>query len=185
MPSDLSNMVEPVADPTAKPVKKSKKSDPSPLAELPQTKIEEAPKKVSPRSMWEVSIKVNGVEILTTAVDWTTSHSGTATLLAAQINTTVSSPEYSAAASGPAVVISAAAGSGIGPNGFSVEITTAGNVKVNNLAVGTNVIGTMNGGVAAASGQAQISTITVHLVDPPGEVDEQLLEDAREEVDIS
>lgn len=62
MPSDLSNMVEPVADPTAKPVKKSKKSDPSPLAELPQTKIEEAPKKVSPRSMWEVSIKVNGVE---------------------------------------------------------------------------------------------------------------------------
>lgn len=59
MPTDLSNMVEPVADPTAKPTKKTKAVAASPaLADLPQSDIVPEKPKVSPRSMWEVKIAI-------------------------------------------------------------------------------------------------------------------------------
>lgn len=101
------------------------------------------------------SIKVNGIEILNTSVDWTTSNSGTATLIATQINAFNSVPEYTAVATGQTVTISAVAGTGIGPNGFTVAITAAGNVTVDHAST------TMAGGVAAATGQAQVYTAAI------------------------
>lgn len=99
------------------------------------------------------NLKVNGVEILNVAVDWATSNSATATAIAAQINSFSSTPEYTAAAVGPIVTISAVAGSGAGPNGFVVAPTVGGNVTVSN--------GNMDGGVTAVSAQQQIWTATI------------------------
>ncbi len=76
------------------------------------------------------SVKANGVEILSVAVDWATSNSATATAVAAQINSYSSTPEYSATASGDMVTISAAVGTGDGPNGYELTVTIAGNVTV-------------------------------------------------------
>jgi hypothetical protein len=72
------------------------------------------------------SLKVNGVEILGSAIAWATSHSNTASLIAAQINTYVSSPEYTAVAAGDRVNIAAAASAGSTPNGYPVLATNAG-----------------------------------------------------------
>ncbi len=60
MPADLSNMTEPVADPTA-PVKKPKKTKTAdPLGDLPRIEAEpEKAPKVSPRCLWDVTA-VNG-----------------------------------------------------------------------------------------------------------------------------
>jgi hypothetical protein len=73
-------------------------------------------------------VEVNGVTITNAAVDWTTSNEVTAGLLAASINTKVSSPEYTAEANGNLVTIFAAESQGDTPNGFEVKITAAGNV---------------------------------------------------------
>src|SRR3546814_10899867 len=86
----------------------------------------------------------DGVDILGSAVDWTGSNSATATAVAAQINSNTSSPEYSATASGPTVIISAATGTGDGPNGFVVDGTVGGNVTLGNKV-------NMAGGVDAQS----------------------------------
>lgn len=94
------------------------------------------------------SIEVDGVEILDTAVDWTTSHSTTAVAVANQINTFNSTPEYTATVDGSTVIISAVAGSGATPNGFVVAVTAEGDVTVDNIA-------NMGGGVAAAGNTAQ------------------------------
>ena len=107
------------------------------------------------------SIKINGIEVLNTAVDWTTSNSGTATLVAAQINTYNSTPEYTATASGQTVTISAAAGSGATPNGFTVLIQPAGNVTVDSGSGGAAVTKSMSGGISAVSGVAQKNTVTI------------------------
>ncbi len=100
------------------------------------------------------SIKVNGIEILNTAVDWATSHSGTATNIQAQIDTYNSSPEYTANADGAVVTISAVAASGATPNGFTVAVVVAGDVTVSTPTA-------MAGGVAAVTGQAQVNTATI------------------------
>jgi len=103
----------------------------------------------------EVSgIKIDGIEIMSGGVDWTTSNSGTATLVAANITANTSSPNYNATAVGSTVNISAVAGSGASPNGFTVAVTVAGNVTIASIV-------DMGGGVTAATGQAQISTATV------------------------
>lgn len=84
----------------------------------------------SPGNNKITSVKVNGVEVLTTAVNWTTSNEATAALVAIQINTTVSVPEYIASASGNLVTISAATGVGAGANGYEVKVVAAGNVCI-------------------------------------------------------
>lgn len=76
------------------------------------------------------SVKVNGVETLNAAVDWVTDNMTTAEAIAVSINTKVSSPEYTATTNGQRVLISAVAGSGSSPNGFSVVVKAAGNVTV-------------------------------------------------------
>ncbi len=107
------------------------------------------------------SIKINGIEVLSVAVDWVTSNSVTAANVATQINSFASTPEYSATSSGQNVTISAAAGSGATPNGFTVAIDPDGNVTVDAGAAGAVVNKTMGGGVTAVSGQAQRNTITI------------------------
>ena len=100
------------------------------------------------------SITIDGVEVLNTAVDWTTSNSNTASLLKTQMDSYTSSPEYDTAVSGPTLTISAKATTGSGPNGFVVVVTVAGDVTV-------NADGTMTGGVDAVTAVAQVNTVTV------------------------
>lgn len=100
------------------------------------------------------SVTIDGVEVLGSAVDWTTSNSATATAIAAQITSYSSSPEYTAVAAGNVVTISAAAGTGSGPNGFVVADTPAGDLTLTSS-------GVMAGGSPAASSQAQITEATV------------------------
>ena len=100
------------------------------------------------------SVKVNGIEILNVAVDWATSHSGTATNIATQINAYASTPEYSASASGATVTISAAAGTGATPNGYTVAVVIGGDVIVGSIV-------NMAGGVTAVTGQKQKWTATI------------------------
>lgn len=107
------------------------------------------------------SIKVSGIEILNVAVDWVTSNTVTAANVAAQINTFVSAPEYSATSSGDTVHISAAAGTGATPNGFTVAIDPDGNVAIDNAVAGAIVNKTMTGGVDAIAGQKQKNTVTI------------------------
>lgn len=96
------------------------------------------------------SVTVNGVEILGANVLWTTSHDATAALVAARINSFTSSPQYTAAAVGAVVTISAAAGLGDSPNGFVVARTVAGTV--------TATVGNMASGV---DGVAQVTKFTI------------------------
>lgn len=76
------------------------------------------------------SIKVNGVEVLNSAVDWTTTHADTAAAVAAQINSYASSPEYTATSYKQTVIIIAGSGTGETPNGFEVVVAVGGDVTV-------------------------------------------------------
>lgn len=100
------------------------------------------------------SVLVDGIEVLNTPVGWVTSNSVTAGLVAAQITSYASNPEYTATAVGNRVVISAAAGTGITPNGFVVAPSVVGSVTIGN-------VNNMAGGSAAVAGVAQITTLTV------------------------
>ena len=68
-------------------------------------------------------ITVNSVNIMSGSVAFTTNLSTTATAVAANINAYASTPEYTAAAVGPVITISAAVGAGSDPNGFAVAVT--------------------------------------------------------------
>lgn len=97
-------------------------------------------------------ITVNAVSIISaTDVDWTGSNEQTAKNIAENINGNTSVPDYTAEAQGATVIISAATGTGTGPNGFAVVLTVAGNFTVDSLT------GTMSGG---ASGATTITEIT-------------------------
>lgn len=99
------------------------------------------------------SVTVDGVEVLGAQVNYTTSNSILAAAIASQINTYSSSPEYTASASGNVVTISAAAGTGSGPNGFVVAAAVDTGVTVDTA--------NMADGVDAVTGQPQITTLTV------------------------
>ncbi len=107
------------------------------------------------------SITISGVEVLNTAVDWVTSNDVTAANIATQINSYNSTPEYTATASGQTVTIKAAAGTGDGPNGFTVSIVPAGDVSVDSGAGGATATKAMGGGIDAVAGQKQKATITI------------------------
>lgn len=90
------------------------------------------------------AVTVDGVNILTDgAVAFDTSLAQTATNLAAAINRSESSPEYTASASDAVVTITAMRGSGASPNGFVVTAT---------LTTLTATYGDMAGGVDADNG---------------------------------
>lgn len=69
------------------------------------------------------AITVNGVNIMSGSVAFTTNLATTATAVAANINAHTSSPEYTAVAVGATITISAAAGVGSNPNGYVVAVT--------------------------------------------------------------
>lgn len=85
------------------------------------------------------AIDVNSVDVLGASVDWTTSHAATAALLAAQINTFASTPEYTATASGAIVTITAKITAGAGVNTFTVAATVAGDVTTTDVAMASGV----------------------------------------------
>jgi hypothetical protein len=100
------------------------------------------------------ALTVNGVSIITGAIDYTTSNEVFAQTIANDINTKVSSPEYNAVANGAVVTIQAVAGSGATPNGFVVSATVTGNVI---LCTGSF---TITDGTAAAGNQ--VTSVSVN-----------------------
>jgi hypothetical protein len=68
-------------------------------------------------------ITVNGVNIMSGAVSFTTNLSTTAAAVASNINAHTSSPEYTATSSGAVITVSAASAVGSDPNGFAVTVT--------------------------------------------------------------
>lgn len=101
-----------------------------------------------------VSLKVNAVDLLAAPIDWQLSNAVTAQTIADEINNTVTVPDYKAVVNGSSVVIQAAEGSGATPNGFVIELVTAGDV------VATQGSFTLTGGTFSA-GVNTISSITV------------------------
>ena len=69
-------------------------------------------------------ITVDGVNIMSGSVAFTTDLPTTATAVASNINSHTSSPEYTAAAVGAVITISAAIGAGSDPNGYELVVTT-------------------------------------------------------------
>lgn len=76
-------------------------------------------------------LKINGVSVISAPVEWSTSHEATAAAIAAAVNTSLSSPEYTATSVGARVNLIAAT-PGAAPNGFAVTFT------LNNLTVDPN-----------------------------------------------
>jgi hypothetical protein len=69
------------------------------------------------------TITVDGVNIMSGAVSFSTDLATTATAVASNINAHTSTPEYTAVAVGAVITISAASGAGSTPNGFEVLAT--------------------------------------------------------------
>lgn len=97
------------------------------------------------------SITVNGVEILDTAVDWTTSNDATAAALKTQIDAFTSSPEYTTSVVTDTLTLTALAGTGSDPNGYVIVVTTEGDVTV-----------TADGSMAGGVDQVDDETITLN-----------------------
>lgn len=96
------------------------------------------------------SITINGVNVMSAAVDWATSHTATATAVKNNINAHTSSPDYTATSSGAVITIKAVAGTGATPNGYALAVNVGGNVTATNT-------GAMTGGVT----QVDPETITL------------------------
>lgn len=75
------------------------------------------------------SILVDGVEVLNSTISWTTSNSNTAALIAAQINSYTSTPNYDAVAIGATVYVQAPVGTGAEYNGKEIVCATAGDLS--------------------------------------------------------
>lgn len=103
------------------------------------------------------TVTVDGVNILTEgAVAFDTSLTQTATNLAAAINRSESSPEYTASSAGAVVTITAARGSGAAPNGFAVSATlTTLTASYGAMAGGVTAVNGLRFGVAAAGSVAK------------------------------
>lgn len=118
------------------------------------------------------SIMVNGVEVLGSAVTWTTSHFATCGAIASQINDYVGALPVSAQvdpanANGVQLFME---NFGTFANGYGVEATTTATMRVNDqAAAGTVNCGTMSGGVDAVSAVAQVSTVTIGGTFDPGD----------------
>lgn len=97
-------------------------------------------------------VTVDGVSLLTSAINWRTSHTATAAALAQAINNNTSDHTYVASALGAVVTITAAVGTGASPNGDVVAKTVTGDVTASTA--------NMSGGVTAVTAVAQINTLT-------------------------
>lgn len=99
------------------------------------------------------SLTINGVQLLWSSVSFATDLTTLATALAQSINNLSHTHGYIATASGQNVLIQAAVGLGVTPNGYLVVTTSSGDL---NLAAPA-----LSGGVAAAAGVAQVVTATL------------------------
>ena len=97
-------------------------------------------------------VSVNGTNLLTQAVEWTTSHEITATLVAAAISDGEFTHGYSATSAGPIVSIKMPAGLGASANGYVVAATYAGNVAVTSA--------NTSGGLDAVTALPQIASVS-------------------------
>jgi hypothetical protein len=97
------------------------------------------------------AVTVDGVALISSAVDWTTSNSSTANALVIAINNLTSTSGYSASALGAVVTIQANPGTGATVNGDVIAVTTTGNVT-------TTDSGTVSGGITAVTAVAQVYT---------------------------
>lgn len=86
---------------------------------------------VSPQSKL-TDLKINGVSIISGAVNWITSNSATAAAIAAAINAFTSSPDYTAVSNGDTVTVIAAA-VGATENGKSFAFTTLDGLAISPL----------------------------------------------------
>ena len=101
------------------------------------------------------SVKVDGVEVLGTPVNWETSHGATATAVATQINAYTSSTEYEATITdNSTVVLSGVAGSGAAPNGRTISVTTEGTVVVSGVTK-------LSGGINETPATAQVTRVNL------------------------
>ena len=126
----------------------------------------------SPGTNKITSVKVNGVQVLNTAVDWATSNSVTATAVAAQINSYNSTPEYTATASAFRVRVFPAAGLGAAPNGFKLAVGKGGDVEF-------TIQQHMSGGVDARLAEAMSYRVTVSGTFEPNDVFDIILDGKR------
>lgn len=76
------------------------------------------------------AVRVNGVDVLLSPVEWQTSHSATAAAVAEAINASLTDPEYTAVADGATVVILADESEGADINDAPVDIVTANGLTV-------------------------------------------------------
>lgn len=106
------------------------------------------------------SVRVNGIEILSTSVDWTTSNTATATAVAAQINSYNSSPEYIAFADGATVYVGKTVSTSTDAT-LTVAYTVGGDVTIGSVVDWSPTATSVSGGVDAVVGQAQQSTVTI------------------------
>jgi hypothetical protein len=88
------------------------------------------------------SVTVNAVELLGSAVSWIASNDATANALVVAINNRTSTHTYTAEAAANLVTITAQAGTGSDPNGYTVASTTTGNVvtSTTNMAGGVDEV---------------------------------------------
>lgn len=87
----------------------------------------------SPQSQL-LDLKVDGVSVISAPVDWTTSNSNTAGLIAAEINATTSAPDYSAIANDETVTILAGS-PGTEANGKAVVFSTGDGLGISPLSL--------------------------------------------------
>lgn len=107
------------------------------------------------------TVTVDGIQINEAAVPFNVSLTQTAADLAAEINRSVSSPDYTASASGAVVTISAKRGSGAAPNGFVVAGTaTTLSLTFGNMASGVAAVNGLKLGNAAAGVIAKLASQT-------------------------
>lgn len=129
------------------------------------------------------TVTVNSISIMDAAVPYNTSLTQTAADVAAMINNSQSSPEYTATSSGAVITIIARRGTGAGPNTFAVAATVttittsnaafaSGVTAVNGLKFGLSAAGVMDkrssqtwSGVAVATGTAGYFRFTGGVAD--------------------
>lgn len=100
------------------------------------------------------SVKVDGVEILGSRVQWTTSNSATMSAIAAAINSFTSSIEYVASVVESKIYITGVASTGASPNGRAIAVTVDGSPVIGNV---TN----MSGGKDLVAAISQKATYTI------------------------
>jgi hypothetical protein len=98
-------------------------------------------------------ITIDSVDLLTTAVDWTSSNASTAALLTAEINNSSATHGYVASVVSATVTLQAAVGEGTTPNGLGIGATVTGDVGL--------VTSILSGGVDEVEAVAQISKVAL------------------------